>query len=200
MIRRRPPRPAIPFGAIRLAGLVAWALFCSASLGADSYGDSSRGTARIADLAGPRVDLIGTIIGRFQDGTESCLLVEVKGTPRTWLAPPLPAQRLAAVCNAPGLGGSGAAVGATVRMRGNLGASQSRRVGGEMMSVAEMGDAVVTREGAGRGYSSQLSGDSYPGADRSPYSAPYPYPAPYLIHPPLPMGMGWWGGFHGWWY
>lgn len=196
MISRRAEHERISIRLIRLAALAPGVLLFPASVIADSYGVSSRVPARPSDLAGPRVDLTGSVVGRFRDGTVSCLLVKVSGTPRTWLAPPLPSQHLVAICPEPGLGEQGTAVGATLRMRGNLGVSQSRRVDGDGVEVAELGAAVVIPDATGGGYSPRRGGANYPGADA--YSVPYPYPAPYPMLPPVPTGMGWWGGFYGW--
>jgi len=178
--------------------LASCTVFAPASMGASPNSAPRESPAR--DLAGPRIDVIGTVVRRVGHGPDPCLLVEVTGTPRAWLTPPLPAPRLVAVCSPGGLHESAVAVGDAVRVRGNLGPAPPRLAGNELLEVPAVAGAFVSIAGGRSGYGNQQTpancGFAAPGL---PYAAFCTCRSPYLTPPALIMGVGPWGGcYRGW--
>lgn len=136
------------------------------------------------DLSGPPVNLLGTIADRWQDGSDTCFVLQVAGG-----AAPASQDGKLLACNPGPFDAARYGVGQPLRVTGALGAAMPRLVGGYVVNFPVVAAAFlypVPPPGYYPGYYDY--GSWYPGP--WPGYSYYPYAAPF--------NWGAWYGQGGW--
>ena len=125
------------------------------------------------DLSGPPVDFIGTIADRFQDGNDTCFVLQVAGG--AW--PGLQDGKLLA-CNPGPFDAARFGAGQALRVTGALGAAMPRLAGGYVVNFPVVAAAFLYPvPPPGYDYGPWYPGPYYygPGYSGYPYAAPFSY-------------------------